>query len=435
MIPHTKLSKGLSLVEILGAVAVIATVATVSVISVKDTVLAGQRSAAQKELQHLNSALQNYRSAGGAVPSDSSAQDVVNLLKEGVDLSGSDFTPLTSDPALTRDIAGMPYSLEYDDAVGFTYEPEDGSGLILAGAGSEQPAGGAGGTFPFDVNDPAAAQAALEQLATLEPGSEEYNALLAGLNAANLLGNLSDAALAGAGLIEQGGQWKNPAEANALYAQEAQTLLNGGSTWNDLSEAQQVGYANVYPSQAVSLAGAKALNLMDSSILTPELVSGYVLNTDTWTAPQLNGGAITSQTFAEMEDWDAWGTKLVVVRVIDPLLPAEIVGYITPNRTVSLEMSGGFTFTIAEDTYSYSYAVELAAGVTGVTLDGDTSFVGEFTIGGGTLGGGGITLGGGGLATPTPTPVPSPTPITSLNPTGWANFETSEGQIYILPPN
>lgn len=60
-------TKGFSLVEILGAIAVVSTLAAVSVVSIKDTVQAGQKAGAQKELQHLNGALQNFRSAGGVM--------------------------------------------------------------------------------------------------------------------------------------------------------------------------------------------------------------------------------------------------------------------------------------------------------------------------------------------------------------------------------
>jgi type II secretory pathway pseudopilin PulG len=323
-------NSGLSLVEMLGAVAVITTLATVSVISVKDTVQAGQKSAAQKELQHLNTALQNFRSAGGAVPHDADVDTVVNLLKGGVDLSGSNFTPLSSDPDMTRDIAGVPYTLEYDDEYGFTYEPEFGEGGILGGSGAES----AGSTFTFDVNDPVAAQAALAELATLEPGTQEYNDVLAGLNAANMLGTISDGELAAAGLIKQGEQWKDPAEAYAIYAQEAQTLLDGGSGWADLSPVQQEGYANVYPQLAVGLGGASALNLMNEAILTPELVEGFVLDTNTWTAPQVNGSVVNRNNLVTpTQDWYGWSEPFPVVRVTDPLLPAEVVGWVTPYAT------------------------------------------------------------------------------------------------------
>jgi len=56
---------GMSLVEVLGATAVVMTVASVVVISAKDTLTASQRSAVQRELQSLNSALNNFKAAGG----------------------------------------------------------------------------------------------------------------------------------------------------------------------------------------------------------------------------------------------------------------------------------------------------------------------------------------------------------------------------------
>jgi len=420
-------SSGLSLVEVLGAVAVIATVATISVIAVKDSVQAGQRSAVQRELQHLNSALQNFRSAGGAVPVDAEADAVVNLLREGVDFSGSNFTPLSADPAMTREIAGVPYSLEYDDENGFTYEPESGEGGVLGGSGSEN----ANNTFPFDVTDAADAQAALAELGALEPGTQEYNDMLAALNAANMLGTISDEDLSGAGLIELGGQWMPQAEAYAIYAQDAQALLNGGAGWAGLSPVQQEGYANVYPELAVALGGAGALNLMDEGILTPELVTGFVLNSNTWVAPQLSTGAVANNSFANMNgSWAGWNTPLPVMRVTDPLLPAELIGYLTPKR-VPVMVQSGFTF-IPTGQYNYSYDASLIPGVNGASLVAQAVLPsGGLTGGGGSLGGG--SLGGGSLGGGSSMPLPTPTATTSMTNAAFATFGTTTGgQIVIL---
>lgn len=432
---------GLSLVELLGAVAVIATVATLAVISIKDTVQAGQRSAAQKELQHLNSALQNFRSAGGAVSPTTGVEAVVDLLRDGVDLSGSDFTPLSTDPAMTRDIAGMPYSLEYDDENGFSYAPESGDGGVLGDSGVET----VGNTFPFDVNDPAAAQVALEDLALLDPGTAEYNDLLSALNAANMLGTLSDQELADAGLIEHEGQWQDPVDIYPIYAQEAQNLLNGGASWPALSPLQQLGYANTYPELAVALSGASALNLVNPSLLTPALVSGYVLNANTWVAPQLPSGSVNNTTFVNMTSWSSWGTPLAVMRVTDPLAPAELVGYITPRRSPVLPLvqpiggigSTGGTASTTTTQYFYDYTAEMLPSATGITLAVtptlSTSSTGSLTLGGGsgTLGGGFGTIG-----SSTPIPAPTPTNVSSTNGATTVNFNsTSGGQIFILGPS
>jgi len=86
------------LVEILGAVAVLATVATVSVISVKDSVQAGQKASAQKEIQNLNAALESFKSAGGVIPENATAAEAIGALQRGVDLSGSEYVPLVSVP-------------------------------------------------------------------------------------------------------------------------------------------------------------------------------------------------------------------------------------------------------------------------------------------------------------------------------------------------
>ena len=53
------------MVEILGASAIMITLAALALISVKDTLTAGQRSSAQRELQVLNTSLANFKSAGG----------------------------------------------------------------------------------------------------------------------------------------------------------------------------------------------------------------------------------------------------------------------------------------------------------------------------------------------------------------------------------
>jgi Tfp pilus assembly protein PilE len=53
----------LTLVEVLGAVAVTITLAALALLSAKDSIMAGQRSAVQRELQSLNSVLNNYKAA------------------------------------------------------------------------------------------------------------------------------------------------------------------------------------------------------------------------------------------------------------------------------------------------------------------------------------------------------------------------------------
>jgi len=92
------------------------------------------------------------------------------------------------------------------------------------------------------------------------------------------------------GLTYTNGSWvdptslvtPNPYQADA---DAAASLLAGGGTWATLSSAQKEAYANVYPTNAVALAGAGALNLMNPSILTPSIVYGYGNVGGTWTNP------------------------------------------------------------------------------------------------------------------------------------------------------
>jgi hypothetical protein len=444
-------SKAFSLVEVLGVVAVVSTLAVVSVVSIKNTVQAGQKAGAQKELQHLNSALQNFRSAGGVMEPGVDARGAIDALQGGVELSGSDFTSLSTDPAMSREIDGETYNLMYDEEDGFTYGLEDGSGELLSGSGQ---VAAAQEPFPFDVNDPAAAANALNELATLEPGSEEYNALLAGLNAANMLGTISNEAMAGAGLISQDGQWVSPGVAYEVYANEAQALLDSGSTWADLSPVQQEGYANVYPELAVATGGAAALNLMGPNILTPELVTGFVLDEQAWVAPVINGPTVNSSGLTSADpDWAGWGQPFPVVRVTDPLLPGEVIGWVTPHVTWYTITSSNLIWAGEEEaveTTSGPYAHVYYTAVTNPDVEGVTNNAGSWTTLGSSSptifssgGGSSVTVVGGspvpegetlltgvtfasatggaisviptrdGIVVPEPTPAPSPTPSPS----------------------
>jgi uncharacterized protein YjbI with pentapeptide repeats/type II secretory pathway pseudopilin PulG len=178
-----------TLVEVLGATAVLATLATVSIVSIKDTVQAGQKAAAQRELQVLNSALQNFKSAGGVIPENATADSAIQALKNGVDLAGSEYTPLLeNEPQRELTIAGEVYDLTYDPEDGFSYETASGEGIGFGGAGLM--AGAGNSTFPFDITDAEARQAALAILRD-DPFSIEGLSNFEGLKAAATLGYLS----------------------------------------------------------------------------------------------------------------------------------------------------------------------------------------------------------------------------------------------------
>jgi competence protein ComGC len=142
-------------------------------------------------------------------------------------------------------------------------------------------------TPPFDVNNPTAARAALQQLAEMDPNDPEYQDILDGLNEAVALGTIDPSELSDAGLAEYNGIWMNPEVAQELTALDAHNSLTSGENWENLSAEEQTAYANLFPVEAVSYGGAGALNLMNPSILTPELVDGYGNVNGTWIAPQV----------------------------------------------------------------------------------------------------------------------------------------------------
>jgi type II secretory pathway pseudopilin PulG len=293
---NTKISRAFSLVEVLGATAVVVTLASVAVVSVKDSLLAGQRSAVQRELQTLNSAWNSFKSAGGVIVPGSTAEDAVRDMRKGVKVSDTeDYLPLTEDPDLLKEIGGETYRLNYDDETGFSYTP-DGGGAEFADAGSEKQNQGFGG-YDFDPQNRAAAMAVLESLATLDVGDPNTDSLLSSLNAAYLLGTLTEADMTGVGLINYDGTWITPQQAQQNYAQDALNALSAGGSWSTLNAKQQRAYANVYPEAAVQVGKSGALNLIDPALLTPELVEGYVLTPARPTVWGSLGPIVTEQSW------------------------------------------------------------------------------------------------------------------------------------------
>jgi type II secretory pathway pseudopilin PulG len=177
-------SRAFSLVEILGAVAVTLTLATVSVVSIKDAVSAGQKAAAQRELQTLNTSLQNFLSAGGTIRPGANIVQALEDLQTGIELSGSEFSPLSDSPPMTLSIAGEAYDLTYDPEAGFGYVSASGEGLGLSGQGLTTT--GSLGSTGNSIND-ANVGDYLNQLAMLDSADPEYAALLEQLAVADLI--------------------------------------------------------------------------------------------------------------------------------------------------------------------------------------------------------------------------------------------------------
>ena len=186
-------ARAFALVELLGAVAVVATIATISVISVKGTIAAGQKSAVQKELQNLNTSLQNFRSAGGVIQENAAVADVLAALQAGVDIGGGAmYAPLTTLPDLESSIGGIPYTLAYDPITGFSAVPSGATiGEVLSGGGEMSGVGAEGVAFPFDITDPAATAQAIADFEGMSPGDPEYQSYLDAFNAAGSMNTLA----------------------------------------------------------------------------------------------------------------------------------------------------------------------------------------------------------------------------------------------------
>jgi uncharacterized protein YjbI with pentapeptide repeats/type II secretory pathway pseudopilin PulG len=210
--------RGFTLVEVLGATAVLVTLATVSIVSIKDTVEAGQKAAAQRELQTLNSALQSFKSAGGTIEEDATVLEALQALKDGIDLAGSEYAPLLEqDPEMSMQIGSEVYDLGYDPEDGFFYEDPDGSSLGASGGEIMALNSGGGSDGTFDPTSSEELATAVAAFSGYVPGSPEYLNALASFNAGLLADAFSEAdrrivheLLANSGLSQVAGQWGEP---------------------------------------------------------------------------------------------------------------------------------------------------------------------------------------------------------------------------------
>jgi type II secretory pathway pseudopilin PulG len=255
--------KGFTMTEILGVVAVVLVIATVSMISVKDSVTAGQRAVAQRELQTLNTALNDFTNAGGVIKPTAKVDEVVLALRKGVELAGSDFIPLTSEPLMETAIAGIPYKLNYGKAEGFTYQPTSGSGEILGGTGGGYTPAADAGTgigvaetnYPFDITDPAAVDQALNYLRSLDPSDPVIGQYLNALNSAYTYGTADSDALTAGGLGEYEGTWVLADTARLQNMRNGELTLARGGSWEDLSTDQKNALLGTLEESLVRLDG------------------------------------------------------------------------------------------------------------------------------------------------------------------------------------
>jgi len=246
-------------------------------------------------------------------------------------MSDSDYAPLVDDPDLTKQIGDKDYNLAYDDITGFSYV-SDGEGAEFAQAGAETEAEVGVGGYPFDPSNAEEALAALAALQGMNPNGPAFGNTLEALNAAYAMGNLTDAQMQAAGLVNYNGTWMGAANARLNYAGDAADALAAGGTWGSLNQDLQRAYANVYPQDAVQLGKAAALNLMDTSVLTPQLVVGFAKVGSTWVAPTALSQGAASNLIASVGAPAGNGASYNVYAVTDPLLPATHVGNLLDIR-------------------------------------------------------------------------------------------------------
>jgi prepilin-type N-terminal cleavage/methylation domain-containing protein len=182
-------SSGFTLVEILAVVACVSVLATVALISTQESVSASRMAALQRELQTLNTALVNFRGAGGVVPEGADARRAVEALQVGTELGGETYKALLTTPEFTRPLEGTTYFLKYDEGRGFTYEASDPtSSMSYVGAGGTAEA--SGGAFVFDITNVGAFDAAVAEFVSLLPDDPRYPGFLEAFGATRMLGTL-----------------------------------------------------------------------------------------------------------------------------------------------------------------------------------------------------------------------------------------------------
>jgi len=213
---------------------------------------------------------------------------------------------------------------------------------------------------PFNTNDPIAAQAALSQLASMDPSDPNYQELSDALQEALDNGSLTNQDFTSAGLVNVDGTWMTQQEANDQWALQAQQLLTTGGNWNQLSQDQRSAYANAFPQNAVTYGGADALNKMNPTLLTTNLVSGFAKVSGSWESPLatsapgvygtmdtwwLGGGSPSSSQMSAPNVLlepppEPVGSKRYVYMITNPLSPAVYLGDLTYRSGTNYYSSG-----------------------------------------------------------------------------------------------
>ena len=115
-------TKGFTLVELLGVVAIIAVLATVSITSISGAIQGGREASAKRQIQTLNSAYQNYLAAGGSATGQT-LTSINTALQAALPLPNSSQSvgPFLTAPFATTvlNADGDPVTIEFDPALGF----------------------------------------------------------------------------------------------------------------------------------------------------------------------------------------------------------------------------------------------------------------------------------------------------------------------------
>ena len=239
-----------SMVEILGGCAILMVVAGVATISVKDTLVAGQRSTIQRELQQLNTAMGNLRSAGADVTGVDSTDAALDVLRVGVQLGdGSTFKPLTGEPEREKTVGGSTFRLGYNPETGFYYS--DGLQEFAGSGETSEPGDQLRDALRFDPTNPDSIRDALLRMVSMNPEDPEYGVLVLDLNRALDARQLDPARwsteIADAGLVLYRDDLMSRDIYRVTLANEAADLLAQGNSWDSLSAAHQQALAELYP--------------------------------------------------------------------------------------------------------------------------------------------------------------------------------------------
>jgi hypothetical protein len=175
------------------------------------------------------------------------------------------------------------------------------------------------------------------------------------INEGLMTGEITTEDLTNWGLAPYFDQWLPQSEVTQLVAGDAQDILANGGTWDNLTQEQQNALLETDPYLAVSTGGSDALNRLDQSTLTPEMVEGHVKINDTWVTPVLNSGNITPWHEYPWARYPYPDENQILQPTDTPVIPTNslVVGY---NPSGGTNTIGGMLPTL-ENNYYVSWPV------------------------------------------------------------------------------